>query len=262
MANLNTLPDLSTVDIQAIQDSGLLLPRPLLPPLTTIAENWDSIEPTVRNPEENENSCSDGDEEDSDEEDQSHSSTPRKIRQQKPHVKSYSRSSSSGPDSMSDYSDSDLSDATSDSGDSTSSSSDSDSDSQSSVSSTSSKNVVPIDEAKKDHASFSVREANFDKGRVTLRLSSLNLYLKPNNETRKQEVSKQASEASLSYKTESVGMKGCKTSPTKQNTDLILPTHSNKYHDSILSNINDNKVCLIGFFYFLELVIFYNFSFL
>lgn len=241
MANLNTLLDLSTVDIQAIQDSGPLLPRPSLPPLTTIAENWDSIEPTVRNPEENENSCSDGDEEDSDEEEQSHSSTPRKIRQQKLHVKSYSRSSSSEPDSMSDYSDSDLSDATSDSGDSTSSSSDSDSDSRSSVSSTSSKNVISVDEANKDHASFSVREANFDKGRVMLRLSSLNMYLKPNHESKKPEVPKQAIVVPLSHKIESAGTKGCKTSADKHSADLISSSHSSKTHDPGL-NVNENKV--------------------
>ena len=134
------------------------------------------------------------------------------------------------------------SDATSDSGDSTSSSSDSDSDSQSSTSSSSSKNIKVADEANKDHASFSVREANFDKGRVTLRLSSLNLYLKPNNESKKQEVAKQAAATSLSYKNESAATKGCRTTSAKHNTDLISFSHSSKNPDLILSKVNGNQV--------------------
>ena len=182
MANLNSLPDLSTVDIQAIQDSGLIIPRTSLPPLTTIAENWDSIEPTDRHLEENEDSCSDGDEDDSDEEeDQSHPNSPRKVQQRISFVKNCSRSSSSAPGTISDCSDSDLSDATSDSGESSSSSSDSDSDSQSSISSCSSKSNYPNHNINQDHPSFSVREANFDKGRVTLRLSSLHPNRKQNN---------------------------------------------------------------------------------
>ena len=235
MANLNALPDLSTLDIQAIQDSGCVLPLrplppPLLPPLTTIAENWDSIEPqaAVRNLEENDDSGSDDDENESDEEEQSHASTPRKIKnRQKSRVKSCG--SSSGPDSLSDYSDSDLSDATSDSCESTSSSSDSDSDSQSSVSSSSSKNVAPaadvVDADDTDRASFSVREANYDKGRVTLRLSSLNLCPKKNDESKKQEtVPKQTGKESLM-------IKGCKLTPT-----------NNKNNDSVLSKPYKNQV--------------------
>lgn len=179
MASLNPLPDLSTVDIQAIQDSGPVHPRISLPPLTTIAENWDSIDPSSRNLTIHE-SCSEDDEEDSEEEEQSHSSTPGKVLDRKSHHTSCSsNSSSSAPDSGTDSSGSELSDATSDSAGSTSNSSDSDSDSQSSDSSASStgkiKNKIQQSTVRRDKASFSVREANYDKGRVTLRLSTLQL---------------------------------------------------------------------------------------
>ena len=174
MANLNTLPDLSTVDIQAIQDSGPVHPRISLPPLTTIAENWDSVEPSSRNLNVNDESFSEDDE--SEEEEQSHSSTPGKVQDRNSHRTSCS-SSSSAPDSGTDSSESELSNATSDSAGSSSSSSDSDSDSQSSASSASSKSKKKIQQAPvhRGKTSFSVREANFDKGRVTLRLSTLQL---------------------------------------------------------------------------------------
>ncbi|XP_057381626.1 histone-lysine N-methyltransferase ash1-like [Daphnia carinata] len=173
MANLNALPDLSTVDIQAIQDSGPVHPRISLPPLTTIAENWDSVEPSSRNLILNDESCSEDDEE-SDEEDQSHGSTSGKIQERNSHRTSCS-SSSSVPDSGTESSESELSDATSDSAGSSSSSSDSDSDSQSSASSASNKSKVQQSTVRRDKTSFSVREANYDKGRVTLRLSTLQL---------------------------------------------------------------------------------------
>lgn len=173
MANLNALPDLSTVDIQAIKDSGPVHPRISLPPLTTIAENWDSVEPSSRNLILNDESFSE-DEEESDEEDQSHGSMSGKIQERNSHRTSCS-SSSSVPDSGTDSSESELSDATSDSVGSSSSSSDSDSDSQSSVSSASSKSKIQPTSVCRAKTSFSVREANYDKGRVTLRLSTLQL---------------------------------------------------------------------------------------
>lgn len=172
MANLNALPDLSTVDVEAIQDSGPVHPRISLPPLTTIAENWDSVEPSSRNLILNDESCSEDDE--SDEEDQSHCSTSGKVQRKKSHHASCS-SSSSVPDSGTESSESELSDATSDSGGSSSSSSDSDSDSESSVSSASSKSKIQPSSVCRAKTSFSVREANYDKGRVTLRLSTLQL---------------------------------------------------------------------------------------
>lgn len=177
MANLNPLPDLSTVDIQAIQDSGPVHPRILLPPLTTIAENWDSVEPSSRNLTIHDESCSEDEEEDSEEEEQSHSSTPGKVQDRNSHRTSCS-SSSSTPDSGTDSSGSEVSDATSDSAESSSSSSDSDSDSQSSASSASSQSKIKSriqNSVRRGKASFSVREANYDKGRVTLRLSTLQL---------------------------------------------------------------------------------------
>lgn len=177
MANSNPLPDLSTVDIQAIQDSGPVHPRILLPPLTTIAENWDSIELSSRNLTVNEESCSEDDEEDSEEEEQSHSSTPGKVQDRNSHRTSCS-SSSSAHNSGTESSESELSDATSDSAGSSSSSSDSDSDSQSSASSASNKSKVQQSTVRRDKTSFSVREANYDKGRVTLRLSTLQLERK------------------------------------------------------------------------------------
>ncbi len=178
MANLNKLPDLSTVDIQAIQDSGPVHPRISLPPLTTIAENWDSVEPSSRNLIVNDESCSEDDDE-SEEEGQSHSSTTGKVQDRNSHRTSCS-SSSSAPDSGTDSSETELSNATSDSAGSSSSSTDSDSDSQSSASSASnkSKSKNKIQQASvnnRSKASFSVREANYDKGRVTLRLSTLQL---------------------------------------------------------------------------------------
>jgi hypothetical protein len=176
MANLNKLPDLSTVDIQAIQDSGPVHPRISLPPLTTIAENWDSVEPSSRNLTVNDESCSEDDDE-SEEEGQSHSSTPGKVQDRNSRRTSCS-SSSSAPDSGTDSSETELSNATSDSAGSSSSSTDSDSDSQSSASSASSKSKNKIQQASvnnRSKASFSVREANYDKGRVTLRLSTLQL---------------------------------------------------------------------------------------
>ena len=173
MANLNKLPDLSTVDIQAIQDSGPVHPRISLPPLTTIAENWDSVEPSSRNLILNDESCSEDDDE-SEEEEQSHSSTPGKVQDRNSHRTSCS-SSSSAPDSGTDSSETELSNATSDSAGSSSSSTDSDSDSQSSASSASSKSKNKIQQALVSKTSFSVREANYDKGRVTLRLSTLQL---------------------------------------------------------------------------------------
>ena len=174
MANLNPLPDLSTVDIQAIQDSGPVHPRISLPPLTTIAENWDSVELSSKNLTVNEESCTEDEEDDSEEEEQSHSSTPGKVEDRNSHRTSCS-SSSSAADSGTDSSESDLSDATSDSAGSSSSSSDSDSDSQSSVSSASSKSKIQHNIGCRDKTSFSVREANYDKGRVTLRLATLQL---------------------------------------------------------------------------------------
>ncbi|KAI9555346.1 hypothetical protein GHT06_017861 [Daphnia sinensis] len=173
MANLNALPDLSTVDIQAIQDSGPVHPRISLPPLTTIAENWDSVEPSSRNLILNDESCSEDDEE-SDDEDQSHGSISGKIQERNSHHTSCS-SSSSVPDSGTDSSESELSDATSDSVGSSTSSSDSDSDSQSSVSNASNKSKIQPSSVCRAKPSFSVREANYDKGRVTLRLSTLQL---------------------------------------------------------------------------------------
>ena len=183
MSNLNSLPDLSTVDIQAIADSGPVHPRISLPPLTTIAENWDTL---VHNTETgntlvgNEVSFSEEDDEDSEEEEEEHKSSSVKIQDSKSlRASCSSSSSSSGQDS--DSSDSELS--SSDSADSSSSSSDSDTDSPSSVSSSSCKSKPHPSATKssniKDHQSFSVREANYDKGRVTLRLSSLQIEKKP-----------------------------------------------------------------------------------
>ena len=204
MANTNHLPDLSTLDIQAIQDSvESVMPRFSLPPLTTIAENWDAIEPQTlsgnasRAVEENDDSnSSSSEDEDQDiedeEESQSHNSRPKKIgflRTCSTTAQKNSSSSSGGDDSsISDGSNSDLTDATSDSDESSSSStSESDSDSVSSnLSSCSSKNYsvpakniktsqISVTPSNKEQPAFSVREANFDQGRVTLRLSSLHL---------------------------------------------------------------------------------------
>ena len=185
MSNLNSLPDLSTVDIQAIADSGSPVhPRISLPPLTTIAENWDTLVRTENSLlADNQGSCSEDDDDESDEEEEHISKSPGKIRDSKSLRASCSSSSSSSePDS--DSSSSELSDETSDSAGSSTSSSDSDSDSPSSVSSSSCKSrphhIAKPAANNKDHQSFSVREANYDKGRVTLRLSSLQ---KLNHET-------------------------------------------------------------------------------
>lgn len=183
MSNLNSLPDLSTVDIQAIADSGSPVhPRISLPPLTTIAENWDTLVRTENSIlADNEGSSSEDDEDESDEEQEK---SPRKIQDSKSLRASCSSSSnSSGLDS--DSSSSEHSDATSDSAGSSTSSSDSESDSPSSVSSSSCKSrphhtTKPANN--KDHQSFSVREANYDKGRLTLRLSSLQVEKKLNHE--------------------------------------------------------------------------------
>ena len=199
MANLNSLPDLSTVDIQAIQDSVPILSRPLLPPLTTIAENWDTADPAERHLETNNDSCTDDDDEDSDdEEDQILSSPQKKVLCGKSRRCSSSSSSSScsssssssaAGDSHSDGSDSEVSDGSSDS-DASSTSSDSDSDSVSSVSSCSTKSNSRQAGYAKAPPTFSVREANFDKGRVTLRLAALQLNKKRNNETQNVKASK------------------------------------------------------------------------
>lgn len=185
MSNLNSLPDLSTVDIQAIADSGSPVhPRISLPPLTTIAENWDSLVRTENSLlADNERSCSEDDEDESDEEEEHISKSPRKIRDSK-FLRASCSSSSSSSEPDSDSSSSELSDATSDSAGSSTSSSDSDSDSPSSVSSSSCKSRPhhTAKSANKDHQSFSVREANYDKGRVTLRLSSLQVEKKLNHE--------------------------------------------------------------------------------
>lgn len=178
MANLNPLTDLSTVDIQAIQDSGPVHPRILLPPLTTIAENWDSIESSSKNLTANNESNSE-DEDDEDSDDEKMHSFPPKNPNRNSHRTSCSSSSTS--DSETDSSESEPSDATSDSAESSSSSSDSDSESQSSASSVSSRSKKKIKSATAVHpnkASFSVREANYDRGRLTLRLSTLQLNKK------------------------------------------------------------------------------------
>ncbi len=162
--NNDLLPDLSTVDIQAIRDSGPVHPLHSLPPLTTIASNWDSVEKNTVGSED------DSEEEEEDEElEKSHS-----LRGFVQDGKSV-RTNQSSNHSSSDSSDSELSDATSDSsGSTTSTSEDSDSDSLSSSSDSSSQSkkhrAVSIP---KNHPSFSVREAHYAKGRVTLRLSTL-----------------------------------------------------------------------------------------
>lgn len=163
--NNDLLPDLSTVDIQAIRDSGPVHPLHSLPPLTTIASNWDSVEKNTV-----------GSEDDSDEEEEDgeleKSHNLRGFVQDGKSV----RTNQSSSHSSSDSSDSELSDATSDSsGSTTSTSEDSDSDSLSSSSDSSSQSkkhraAVSIP---KNSPSFSVREAHYAKGRVTLRLSTL-----------------------------------------------------------------------------------------
>ena len=177
MANSNPLPDLSTVDIQAIQDSGPVHPIISLPPLTTIAENWDSVESADKSIHHNGTSCSD-----SDSEEEEDSSGRVEIRGSKS-LRSRSSSSSSTCSSRSGSSDSQLSDATSDSSASSSdscSSDESDSNSCSSASSSSSRGKpsragpgkVPTPTS---GGTFAIRESNYDKGRVTLRLSTLQL---------------------------------------------------------------------------------------
>lgn len=172
MANSNPLRDLSTVDIQAIQDSGPVHPIISLPRLTTIAENWDSVESTERS--HNNGSCSESESE----EEGSQSSAQGGVSNSKS-LRSRSRSSSI---SSSESSDSELSDATSDSSGSSTgscSSDDSDSDSCSSASSLSSRGrpvrAGPGKDPPQGGNTFSVREAHYDKGRVTLRLSTLQL---------------------------------------------------------------------------------------
>lgn len=177
MANLKPLTDLSTVDIQAIQDSGPVHPRILLPPLTTIAENWDSVESSSKNLTMNDESCSEDDEDDDSEQEERTNSSPVRTHNRNSHRTSCSSSSTS--DSETDSSESELSDATSDSAESSSSSSDSGSESHSSASSASnqSRNKIKTQPAANNpnKANFSVREANYDRGRVTLRLSTLQL---------------------------------------------------------------------------------------
>lgn len=225
MANLSALPDLSTVDIQAIQDSGPVHPPILLPPLTTIAENWDSVELCSRNLTTNEESGSDDDEEDSEEEDHSHSSTPGKIQDRNSHRTSCS--SSSTPDSETDSSDSEQSDATSDSAGSSSSSSDSDSDSGSSCASSlsgKSKTKYKAANTQHDKTSFSVREANYEKGRVTLRLSTLQF-------DRKQEVNNGYPNRTAKLpKIESIGTTDVKS--CKSNVQTSLCGNLDRIHDS------------------------------
>lgn len=168
MASFNSLTDLSTVDLKAIQDSEPIHPRISLPPLTTIAENWECTESNERNFNENDHTSTE-EEQTSDDEDAGHHNILRKARESKLFYPSCS--SGSVPNSGQETSDSELSNATTDSG---SSSSDSDSDSGS-VSSASSCGENQKSSPKRDRSNFSVREANYDKGRVTLRLSTLQL---------------------------------------------------------------------------------------
>lgn len=168
MANINPLPDLSTVDIQAIQDSGPVHPLISLPPLTTIAANWDSLEASGKNLH---GSGSETDSEEDEEEERCPQINARRLIQANKSLRSHSTSSSS---SSSDSSDSEHSDGTSESSGSSSSTSDeSDSDSVSSVSGSSTRSKAKCVASSRESPSFSVRETNYDKGRVTLRLSTL-----------------------------------------------------------------------------------------